>query len=159
MSYLNGKFEFYDKAIEHAKSLNDKFWVLEEKVIPFLDRINSSEYIRTLYSKFGGWEEGQGYLYVCYMQEIEITLLESTILKLKEHFTCDEVPQLICELNEPILGKKDDINPNPSLLFINDPEYWNIKHIRFRLVDRSRFGSVEFWEVMTSELEKLTLEI
>lgn len=158
MSYLNGKFEFYNQAIEHAKSLKDDSWALEEKVIPFLNRINSSEYIRTLYSKFGCFLEGEGYLDVCYVEEIENSLIEVAIPRLKKQFCDDDDTQLICDLNDAKIGQRDKTNVSPSLLFINNPEYWNVKHIRFRLKKKSIFNSEQFWEGITSELERLSPE-
>src|SRR5687768_7175502 len=89
--YLNDTTrKFYLDALEHIRNCGHEVWGLDAGLGEYLDRINSSPNVRTMYSKrddgtsFGHRKDS--YLTICYTIEVEPKILVDIESKLKAIF-------------------------------------------------------------------------
>ena len=149
--YLNDtKKEFYSNALEYAKNCDDPYWGVEPDVVEYLDQINSSLNVRTMYYKF--FKGHLSYLMVCFTENVEDQVKNNCEQKLKEcfankHFcTIDTTPQ------QPRIEPAAE---NPCHKYLNDANYWNIHHIKFEFKGDIRDHHKLFWSTLTDYLSKL----
>ena len=149
--------EYYSKALAHIRNCGDEFWDLDPDLDKYIDLVNLSPNVRTMYSKRGRGTFGNGlgsYLTVCYAKEVESQILNEINSKLKTTFETKRWCEFLSQLRQPKIEQEND-GANPYLQYIVDPNYWNIYNIRFELKGGSSDDHDRFWTILSEELSKL----
>ena len=151
--YLNDtKKEFYSNALEYAKNCDEPYWRVEPEVVKYLDQINSSLNVRTMYHKF--FKGHISYLMVCFTENVEDQVKSNCMQKLKECF----VNKRFCMIDafpQPQRIQPASENYPPCHKYLSDTNYWNINHIKFEFKGDIPDDHKLFWSTLTDYLSKL----
>lgn len=110
---------------------------------------------------YSGRDDGQkngskrkSYLFICFTEHLETFLKNELKANLDSIFLSDKYCKFEFRSHSPkvIAEKPED---NPCLVYINDPQYWNVFNIEFELSNGHPDKHEQFWNVLSESLSAL----
>jgi hypothetical protein len=146
------------EALQLIRECDNDFWDLDEGLDKHIDQMNSSDSVRTMYSKRGESQFDIGlasYLTICYIKNVEELIHNNICDELTKKFAFRHLCKLEIEFKSPQIENDTSDTAAPYLKYISGGQYWNIYHVKFQLEGGSSADHNEFWSVLTESLSRL----
>ena len=161
--YLTGsrKRKYMDDFINNVLPFNKiDFWKLDEGLSDILVRINSSEYIQTIYSKRPSFKNSEhqtlSYLELCYTINIELCLFREVIPSLFLEINLDPEAKLYYLFDWPRSNPNYSGKSKPiGLGCLDDDKYFFINTIKINLESDFKETHSGFWGRLEKTLSQV----
>lgn len=150
--------EYYLNALKEVENSEHDFWKVEKGISTYLKKINENKNIQTLYSKGAGNCQdlsSESYLIIAYSKKVELRIFRE-LLPYFIYYYNDHESSCFYSFNGP--GTKENNYEEArslKLKCVDDPNYFNINHIRIELKEGSLNLHQEFWIELTEKLTEL----
>jgi hypothetical protein len=157
----SGKRKYMDDFINNVLPFNKiDFWKLDEGLADILVRINSSEYIQTIYSKRASFKNSENqilsYLEICYTDNIELHLFREVIPSLFLEINLDTEAKLYYLFDWPRSNQNySGESKSVGLGCLDDEKYFFINTIKINLESDFKETHSNFWQRLEKTLSQV----